>query len=932
MDIIYLLKSKGINTANLMLVLVLTLGMFTACTSKTSEEYLEQARVNVGKKEFKTAIINFKNALQQNPKNGQARYLLGETYIKVGDGASAEKELEAARHLNISPELLALPLGRAYLLQGKAKKLLDELKPESNFSTRVRAEIFVLQAQAYLVLGETDNASNMLTSALREEPESLSALLVKARLAILQGDLALSQRLVVQVTNKQPTNIEAWLIAGEIARLKGDFVAAKNNYGMVFEHEPANISALLGIAGVSIETGDFQTALLSAEKIQSRSPNHPLANYVRAVVLYQQKNNEGAEQALQKVLKVAAGHLPSLQMLGAIYFADGRYEQARVSLERVIKGFPNNLTVRKLLASTWLKLDQPESAIRVLEEVLAANDKDAQLLALLGSAYIQNKNMSKGGEYLDLAVEQSPDNAAIQTQLALGRLVAGKTAKAVEALETAVELGQDIFQADILLVLTHMRSKEFKRALEMTKQLALKLPNSAVPHNLAGAALLGLGEPRAARESFEKALKTQPDFSPAAMNLAKLDEKEGDIKSAKTRLEGMAKNLNGNVKAALALARIAGQEGNRVESEKWLDQAWKQNAGDLQVGTLLVRYWVKRRDFTKALEIAREMKTQHPEDFSALKVYGLAQIAAGQKSAALETFRSLADHHPGVAASHYLLGKTYTAAGNLSSAKQYFNKALVLDPQFLPAQLTLSQLAVKNGNLDKAMRIAKKIQKQRPSLGIGYELEGDFLMQVKDPATAAKAYAKGFTNAPSGKLAVKHFQAERKRRGKKADVTLLMKWLEKHPNDNRVRSVLAQAYIEAGKKQLATYQYKKVIEVSPKNVAALNNLAWLYDEMGKKEALIYGEKAHDLAPADPAVNDTYGWLLVKSGKPKQGLQYLINAFQKAPNVAEIQFHYAVALDRNGQTKKAIEELEKMLSKYGDVPETAEAKAMLSKMR
>ena len=932
MNKIILFKGVSINSVSSLPGLFLVLCLIAACTPTTSEEYLEQARRNIDKREFQTAIINLKNALQQDSKNGQARYLLGKTYINVRDGASAEKELEAAQRLNFSPELLAVPLGKAYLLQGKSKKLLDELNPELNFSNQIRAEVFVLQAQAHLMLGEEDKANKMLSSALREAPESLSAILLKARLAIIQSDLALSQSLVEQVINKQPTNIEAWLTMGRIARLKGDFVTAKKAYDKTLELESTSIPALLGIAEISIEDGDFKAALQSAEKIQSRSPNHPLASYVQAVVLYQQKKLEEAEEALHKALKVVPDHLPSLRMLGAINFSNGKYEQARVSLEKVVSGLPNNLAVRKLLASTWLKLGQPESAVKILEEVLSANVKDAQLLALLGSAHIQGKNFSKGGEYLGRAVALSPENAAIQTQLALGRLMAGKTAKAVEALETAVELGQDIFQADILLVLTRMRSKEFNKALDMTKKLALKLPNSAVPHNLAGAAFLGLGNKLAARESFEKALKVQADFTPAAMNLAKLDEKEGDIKSARARLERVAKNSDDNVKAVLALARIAGQEGNRDESEKWLNQAWEQNVGDLQVGTLLVRYWMERREFTKAVDIAKGMKTQHPEDFAALKAYGLAQIATDQKNGALETFRSLAYQHSGVAEAHYLLGKAYITVDDFSSAQWHINKALGLDNQFLPAQLALSQIAVKNGDLDKAMRIAKKLQQQRSSLSVGYELEGNIHMQAKSFTAAAKAYANGFAKAPSGLLAVKHFQAERQYQNKKADTALLVQWLEQHPNDVRVRSVLAQAYIDSDNKQNAVTQYKKALEKSPKNVSVLNNLAWLYHEMGHKEALSYGKKAYDLAPQNPAVMDTYGWLLVQDGKSKQGLEYIQKAFQQASNVAEIQFHYAVALKRSGKMQRAREELEKLLAKHEHFPQSAEARAMLSKMR
>ncbi|HHI94737.1 MAG TPA: PEP-CTERM system TPR-repeat protein PrsT [Gammaproteobacteria bacterium] len=929
MKIKFPFKGRSIKTLSLVLVMALMLGFLGACSQMSSDEYLNEARNNLEKNEFQTAVINLKNALQQDSKNVQARYLLGKTYVKLGNGAGAEKELKTALALGLSSDQLVVPLAKAYLLQGKFKPLLEELKLESGFSDQLRAEILVLKAQAHVALGDADAANRLLDRVLDADPESASALLVKARVAIMQKDLVSSQQVIDELISRQSGNPETWLIAGEIARLKGDFAAARKNYDKALELEPTNAPALLGKAGADVALGDFQAALQGADQIQQQ----PLGSYVRGVILYKQGQMEAAEQALQKVLKVAPGHLPSQQILGSIYFADGRFEQARIALEAVLNDFPNDLAARKLLASTWLKLGRPASAIQMLEKILPANESDSQLLALLGGAYMQNKDTVKGTEYLERAVAQSPKNALIQTQVALGRLASGKTTKAVEALETAVQLGQDVFQADVLLILTHLRSGAFNKALDKARQLALKLPDSAVPDNLAGAAYAGLGDVSAARESFERALKIQSDFVPAIMNLAKLDQAAGDLKSAKARFEQIVKQHKGHVKAILALVEIAEQEGNQAEADKWLNQAWEQNTGDLQVGSLLVQYWMGRRDFVKALAIAEEMKAQHPEDFVALRAYGLVQLAAGQKNDALDTLNSLIKHYPDVAAAHTLLGRAYLATGDFTLAGRHINKALDLDDRLVSAQQALAQLAFQNGDQDKAMRIAKKLQKQRPALTVGYQLEGDLQMRSKRFSTAAKTYASGFAKAPSGVLAVKHFQAEKAYQGEKADTGLLREWLKQNPRDVAVRMVLAQAYTGAAKKQQAISQYKKILALKPKNMAALNNLAWLFYETGNnKDALDYGQKAHKQAPDNPAVTDTYGWLLLQNGKSKQGLEYLQKAYKGAPDVAEIQFHYAVALERNGQTKKAREAFAALLEKHGDFPQAAEARARLSKLR
>ena len=69
--------------------------------------------------DLRTAIIEIKNALQQDPSQAEARRLLGEYSLAVGNGAEAEAELVRAQDLGADPDQLRLPLLRAWLMQGK---------------------------------------------------------------------------------------------------------------------------------------------------------------------------------------------------------------------------------------------------------------------------------------------------------------------------------------------------------------------------------------------------------------------------------------------------------------------------------------------------------------------------------------------------------------------------------------------------------------------------------------------------------------------------------------------------------------------------------------------------------------------------------------------------------------------------------------------
>ena len=65
--------------------------------------------------------------------------------------------------------------------------------------------------------------------------------------------------------------------------------------------------------------------------------------------------------------------------------------------------------------------------------------------------------------------------------------------------------------------------------------------------------------------------------------------------------------------------------------------------------------------------------------------------------------------------------------------------------------------------------------------------------------------------------------------------------------------------------------------------------------------------------ANPAIADTYGWILLETARLTEGAQILKVAAQAAPANPDIQFHYASALARLGQKQEAQQRLRTVLS-------------------
>ena len=66
------------------------IGYAATADEEKSEKFLREAREFIKKGDGNAAVIQLKNSLQSNPSNVAARQLLGEIYLRVGNGPSAE--------------------------------------------------------------------------------------------------------------------------------------------------------------------------------------------------------------------------------------------------------------------------------------------------------------------------------------------------------------------------------------------------------------------------------------------------------------------------------------------------------------------------------------------------------------------------------------------------------------------------------------------------------------------------------------------------------------------------------------------------------------------------------------------------------------------------------------------------------------------------
>lgn len=889
-------------------------------------DYLEQ-------KDLKSAVIELKNQLQGNPDDGEARYMLGDVYMRLGFGEGAEKEFDQAEKLGIDPNTLLYPRGKAMLLQAEYQRVIDEIREDNYAPQVVRAEVATLRGLAELGLNNLVSAEDKLREALKLRPGFSDALVGLARIAMEAGELDKAEEYISQGLRGGDDCVDCWILRGELARKRHDFHSARDDFQAALDLEPSNFLAHLGAAAADVELEDFESAGAHLKEVRKIRPSHPYAAYLGAVVDFHNRDIEAAQVKLQEALRALPNHLPSLLLAGTINYASGQYAQAEIQLSQYLSERPDNIDARKMLASTELRLKNPARALSVLSGLDDQASKDPELASLIGNAYIQAGEGERAATFLEGATKDAPDSTRLRTQLAVGKFAAGREDEAVKDLQAAVDLNPtEASRADILLILAHISNGENREAVDAARALAEKSPDSPVPFNLMGAAFLGEKDRENARLAFEQALSMDPKFTVAALNLARLDSLDGEPGRAKERLLSILDYDEGNGSAMIELANLASRQNDPQEAMIWLERAWTRNPTSPQVGLKLGKQYMANGEPLKAMNVARALAEAHPKDPQVLELTANAQMANGDTASAISSFNQIVDILPNNPRSYMMLAKAMRANGDVRGALEQIDKMVERFPKQTNIRAMQAQMQLEVGKVKDAMETIKAIQQANPDDPLGFQLQGDLLFRERKYKDAMVQYRKAFALVPSSGLAAQMFRATREVDGITAARDFLETWLKDHPGDVQSRLLLAISYRQANDPFGAIREYREVIKVRPNDFVALNNLALLLRKENNPKAIDYARRAWEAKPDSAAAADTYGWMLVQEGVSDDAVQILKTAVDGARGIPEVRYHYAFALYQAGDVKAARRELQRLMLMKGDFPGRADAEILLRELR
>lgn len=207
------------------------------------------------------------------------------------------------------------------------------------------------------------------------------------------------------------------------------------------------------------------------------------------------------------------------------------------------------------------------------------------------------------------------------------------------------------------------------------------------------------------------------------------------------------------------------------------------------------------------------------------------------------------------------------------------------------AEAALIAALLSNGLGEEALQRARALQSRNPGSAEAHRLVGDACGLHGDFRSAAEAYEKAATLAFDEPTALRLIEALTRSGQRPAAHRVLARLLRQDPDSMAGQRLAASRAMEAERWDEAIRRYEALRALpGAEDALLLNNLAWAYLQRGNMAAALpLAERAWTLAPDNPAMADTYGWLLFRSGRDRaRGLALLEQAARGAPGDAGIR--------------------------------------------
>ncbi|MDT8066751.1 MAG: tetratricopeptide repeat protein [Terriglobia bacterium] len=481
-----------------------------AIEADPTSEYLNASLAELYAKtgRIRDAVLEAQDIIKRDPKNVEARRLLGRIYLRsLGDMQSGKQ----------SQNILKLAI--------EQYESIVQLQPDS-------VEDHLVLGRLYRLAEDRVNAEKQFRIATQLQPNSEEAVTTLAILYTDEGDYDRALKVLEAIPDKERTS-KIYSALGFTYEQKKDYKKAIDAYSKAVQQDGDNLDALRGLAQNLLNDGQTAAALEKYKMIVDADPQDA-QTYMRIAEIYR-KDGKFTE-ALDMLKKAQAVVPDSLELpynLAVIYQGLGRYDEAISTLQDLIQrnqrasdlysaGERNNMSIfLERLGTIYREDRKPQQAVETFRKMTAlGDDATSRAYQQIIDTYRENHQYKEATDAAQEATQKLPNDRGLKMVLGSQLADMGQADKGLAEVKSLLKGTPD--DRDVYLALAQMysrlrRFKEAEEAVEKAQQLAAKQDDKDYVNFIAGSIYEHEKKYEKAEETFRQVIANDPRNA-AALN------------------------------------------------------------------------------------------------------------------------------------------------------------------------------------------------------------------------------------------------------------------------------------------------------------------------------------------------------------------------------------------------------------------------------
>ncbi len=744
------------------LILVASL-LATSCATDpqaATVAYLESGDTYVSQEKYREAMIEYRNAVQQDPRSGVARSKLAEAYLRANEAAHALTEYVRAADLMPDNAEAQLKAGQVLLL---ARRFED---------ARARAD-----------------------TVLTSDPRHVQAQVLRGHALAGLQDVAGAIAQIEEAISVDPDRISSYESLGALQLASGNLQRAEDAFTKAVQIDVTSARARLSLAVFYLSSGRHAEAETTLRQTLAIEASEPMAHRLLALVYLASNRAPDAEPHLQTVADVTRSVAARLALadyytrmrrtseavstlnavdakdpqafaaaqtrLAAIEYSNGQTTDAHRRLDDLLAAQPKSvasLVLKAQLLLTERRLDQGLAKAKAATE---ADPASAPAQVVLGKLHAANHQLDQAVAAFNEALRLDPRATAVHVELSRVQFASGHLEASVESARQALKRVPDDLEARLLMVRGLLARGELPEVERELKTLLAQYPKVSAVHGQRGLLQLAKGDQTGARRSFERALALDHDSFDGLSGVVRLDLVNQNAAAAQSRIETRLTQNPDDARLLLLGAQTYLATGEPHLAEQTLRRVIALDPSTLQAYSMLGELFMSQQKLEEAKTQFEAIARRWPASTAAIAADTTVAVllqALNRPAQAQKKYQQILAASPrAIVAANNLAWLYAEHGGDLNAALGLAQIAVQQAPDHADINYTLGLIYYKRRLSTQAIAALQRSVQSAPSnpyyryfLGLAY-LQGSDRTRAKECLLAALTLNPAFDRASHAK-------------------------------------------------------------------------------------------------------------------------------------------------------------------------------------